>query len=120
MDVKVIGVYPVEAPEPVHLVELRFTNCACPVDVVEITQENPEQPKSNWQVPWDEKNVGRDGNIALDSFDASPNAGEVRLVFFFHYLDLDKPLLTPAGPVRLPVPTEKPNRFRFMVYECPC
>ena len=120
MDVEVIGLYPVDAPEPVHLVELLFTNCTGPVDVGAITQRNPEEPKSNWQVPWDERILSRDGSVILDSPDASPNAGEIRLVFFFHYLNLGLPLATPAGPAVLPSPVARPERLRLMVYESPC
>jgi hypothetical protein len=45
---EVIGVYPIEAPEPVHLVELRCKGVAGVFDVGTITQELPGQPRSNW------------------------------------------------------------------------
>jgi hypothetical protein len=39
-----------------------------------------------------------------------------RVAFFFHFLRLDRPLLTPAGPILLPPPTPRPDRLRFLTY----
>ena len=45
--------------------------------------------------------------------------GDVRLVFFFHYLQLDAPLLTPFGSASLPRETPRPPRLDFMKYDPP-
>jgi hypothetical protein len=67
----------------------------------ELTQEIPDQSRENWQVPYDEQ--------ALD------DTGR-RWTFFFHFLDLRKPLLTSFGPITLPEPTELPPHLAFMKY----
>jgi serine/threonine protein kinase len=48
------------------------------------------------------------------------SATEVRIAFFFHFLDLHRPLLTAAGPVQLPAPSPRPARLDFLHYEPPC
>ena len=45
--------------------------------------------------------------------------GDVRLVFFFHHLDLDSALVTPFGEVTIPSPTPRPGRLAVVEYEEP-
>ncbi len=45
--------------------------------------------------------------------------GNIRLVFFFHYLDLSKPFLTPFGPIALPKESPQPERLLQIAYEPP-
>jgi len=122
LKIEVIGVYLVEAPEPVHLVELRIRECTRHLDVGEITQQVVGQPKANWQAPWDERFLNADGTAVLNPArpDKVPEDSELRLVFFFHYLDQEQPFLTPAGPVGVPTPKERPARLGFAEYESPC
>ena len=103
---RIIGVHPVEADEPVHLVELLVDGDADDFDIGEVTQEVAGQPKSNWQAPYDER--------VLDESD-----GKIRYAFFFHYLDFEKPLLTPAGSVAIPKPTKQPAHLKDIEYESP-
>jgi hypothetical protein len=58
------------------------------------------------QVPYDEQVI-------------SESDGKARVAFFFHYLDLSKPLLTPAGTLALPPPKKIPARLKDIVYEAP-
>jgi hypothetical protein len=104
--VKIIGVHPVEADEPVHLIELLVEGDADTFDIGEVFQEVAGQPKSNWQAPYNER--------VLEERD-----GKIRYAFFFHYLDFQKPLLTPAGSVPLPKPTKKPAHLKDIMYESP-
>ncbi len=122
MKLDVIGVHPVGAPESVHLIELRVTALDGSFDVGEITQELPGQPRDNWQAAYDEHFLSADGTSVLDPSwpDQPPEDTALRLVFFFHYFDSTKPLLTPAGSVPMPTETERPERLRFMDYESPC
>jgi hypothetical protein len=122
MEVTVIGVYPVdEAEEPCHLIEVavsgrgRFEPGMC-------TQESPCVPEENWQVPWDEHLLTADGarGTPLGPGTTVDIAGEVRFVFFFHYLDPAAPLRTPAGRAPLPPAAPRPDRLVFMSYEPPC
>jgi len=122
--VEIIGVYPVKASEPVHLVEMLIRNSKCAIDVGKITQKLPGQPSSNWQVPYDEKILNATGTKAVaDPFleRTKPGLwiGDIRLAFFFHYLDLSKPLETPFGDVTLPAESKKPRRLSGMKYETP-
>src|SRR6266571_4799319 len=103
---KIIGVHPIKADEPVHLIELCIEGDVDAFDIGEVTQEVAGQPKSNWQAPYDER--------VLEESD-----GKTRYAFFFHYLDLKKALLTPAGSVPLPKPTKQPAHLKDIKYESP-
>jgi hypothetical protein len=103
---KIIGVHPIEADEPVHVIDLFVEGDTDDFDIGEVTQEVAGQPKSNWQAPYDER--------VLEELD-----GKIRYAFFFHYLDLTKPLITPAGSIPLPKPTNKPEHLNDMEYESP-
>jgi hypothetical protein len=105
-NVSIVGVYPVEGDEPVHLIEIRLQGNESDFDFADITQEDRALPRENWQAAYDEQLVA-DSN------------GEKTFVFFFHYLDFDKPLLTSYGAVRLPPPTETPSHLRGIEYTPP-
>ena len=123
-DIEIIGVYPIEAPEPVHLIELRVRGAQGIFNVGEITQKIPREPRDNWQAPYMEQiiNVSGDGILA-DDYEASKRPelwqGDMRLAFFFHYMDLERPLWTPFGEVELPTESELPKRLSFIEYEQP-
>jgi hypothetical protein len=101
------GVHPVEAPEPVHLIDVAISGEFGEVEWIEITQENPDLPPDRWQVPWDERELPQ-----------LPD-GRARAVFFFHYLDLEKPLMVSSEPVKVPAPTPLPPELRAVQYEEP-
>jgi len=97
------GVHPFEAPEPCHLIEAELTHYSS-FDWGDVTQEVPDQPRSNWQAPWDER--------PLDE-------AKTKWVFFFHYLDLHRPLLTPEGSIELPRVSPLPEHLVKVEYESP-
>jgi len=99
---RVVGIHPVAADEPVHLVELEIEGNADGFDIGEITQEVPGQPRRNWQAVYGERRIGQN-----------------RWAFFFHYLDTAKPLLSPAGPLALPPESSVPEHLRGIEYEQP-
>ena len=106
---EVVGLYEVDGPEPCHLVEMLIRDSMGPFDIGSITQSRAGVDRSDWQVPYDEKIVTPDGTgVALDPWtskgDESAWLGDVRLVFFVHYLDCTKALETPFGPLPLPYP----------------
>ena len=122
--IEVIGVYPAEAPEPVHLVELIVGGADSAFPIGEFTQEVPDQPRSNWQVPYMEQILSADGaKIIADDSEAwrKPELfrGDVRFVFFFHCLDLQRPLRTPFGEIPLPAESELPARLSMIQYQEP-
>jgi hypothetical protein len=123
MKIEIIGVYPVRANEPCHLVELWVRELYGDLPMCEFTQELADRPRDNWQAPYDERVLDVDGTSQVSerfpqSIDSDGN--DVRLAFFFHYLDSSKPLLTPSGPVQIPSETKRPSRLKFFKYESPC
>ncbi len=109
MNVVVVGVHPVRhAPEPVHLVELRYAGRPGELDLGRVTQHRLGLAPENRQVPYDET-----------ALPAGPD-GSLRVAFFLHFLDLTRPLDTPFGPVALPPETPIPLELEFIRYEPPC
>lgn len=95
---KVLGVHSVVADEPCHLLEVEFSRSST-FDWGDITQEAAGIPRENWQVPYDEQEVGNG-----------------RWVFYFHFLDLKKPLLVNGKPIALPEPTAMPVHLAEIEY----
>jgi hypothetical protein len=85
------------------LIEVELEPPAVDLDWGEVTQEIPGVPSESWQVPYGEQRLDGSG----------------RWAFYFHFLDLDKPLLTPAGPITLPPPSSMPERLQRMEYHAP-
>src|SRR5437660_10013390 len=105
--VEVLGVYPIPGtPEPVHLIEV-VVHRSPGFDPSDFVQADPGQPKTNWQTAYDERALNESGDSPItDSFELSGRPdlleGDVRLVFFMHYLDPSAPLSPPFRPVDLP------------------
>lgn len=87
-----------------YLLEVRVSPPGAEVDWTAITQPVPGSPRSNWQVPYDERCVSQH---------------EGRWAFFFHYLQINQPVETPVGPRRLPRPTPRPTHLATVAYESP-
>lgn len=104
--IRVIGIHPVDAEEPVHLVELEIRGDITEFNIGEVTQAVDGEPEANWQAPWDERELERGLDVS-------------RIAFFFHYLDANKPLLTSAGDVVLPPESPTPLHLSSMQYEQP-
>jgi hypothetical protein len=100
--VRVLGVHPIVADEPVYLVELEIEGGDDGFDFGEVAQEVPGEPWDKWQTAYDEREIG-------------PN----RFAFFFHYLDSAKPLLSPAGPLALPPESPIPEHLESIEYDRP-
>ena len=103
---KILGVHPVEADEPVHLIELLLEGDVEDFDIGEVTQEVAGQSKMNWQAPYDDRILEESESMA-------------RYAFFFHYLDLKKPLRTSTGSLPMPQPSKAPAHLQDMEYESP-
>ena len=122
MDLQVIGVYPIEADEPCHLIEVKIGKAEGEIlDLTKFTQEVSGQPLANWQVPYDEHFLNEDGTADLNPRCPAemPKHDNLRAAFFFHYLNLEKPLETPVGAIHISKPKEKPARLNFIKYESP-
>ena len=102
--INIVGVHEIDVDEPCFLLEASFDNPPERDFWDEVTQEIPNQPRGNWQAPYDERPL---------------NASETSWAFFFHYLDLRKPLLTPDGPIELPNNSPRPEYLNSVNYEQP-
>ena len=117
--VEVIGVYAVPEEmwthnQPVYLIELQFRG-ATPFKAGSLVQEMPGQPEANWQVAYDERELDASGEREMGERSLSYEyEGDVRLAFFLHLIDFERPLLTPFGDVALPSPTEVPKRLAWL------
>ncbi len=100
---RIVGIYPISAPEPCHLIEIELGVSQEEFDFGSITQELKDEPRSNWQAAYDEQHIGGDDQCS-------------RWAFFFHYLDFGKPLHTQFGEIKLPNPTPLPDRLGGVDY----
>lgn len=120
--VKLIGLYSVDENPDVTLVELSIDKKANEIDIGEFTQEIENEPRLNWQVPFAEKYLDKDGNTIIgDDIDLPALITDTtRLTFFFYFLDTTKPLMTPFGQLTLTQKKEQPKRIKdLIVFEDP-
>ena len=120
--VEIVGVHKVKAPQSCHLIEIIIWNLNGKIDMFGFTQEIPGKPESSRQVPYEDMFLNNDGtkiigDVMLDEHEDRFQTGNVRIAFFFHYLDFSKPLRTPFGPVQLPEVTKRPERLKMMKYD---
>jgi hypothetical protein len=114
--IEVIGVYPVEAEEPLHLIEVQFHDMQSRAALDGITQEWPGRERSHWQVPYLEHILDASGDQVIVDWERTDKGpedwkGDVRVVFYFHYLNFDRPLLSPCGELQVPRPVPLPLRL---------
>ncbi len=101
---RILGIHPIQASEPVHLLEIDLGLKPDRFDWGEVTQEDSERHELVWQVAYDERPVSEDGT---------------KWAFFFHYLDISRPLLTPLGPLALPSESPLPTHLMGIEYKEP-
>ena len=122
--IEIIGVYPLRTRQPVYLIEILVRNAQGVFDVGKFTQAVPDKPASSWQAPYDEKLLDPTGErVIADGFQATHTpdlwTGDMRMTFFFHFLDLSQPLRTPFGELALPATSKKPRRLAEVKYVSP-
>src|SRR5919201_3852003 len=60
--------------------------------------------EESWQVAWAEAYLSLDGESRLNArWPDPPEAKDLRVAFFIHYWEVDKPLLSSYGALRCPV-----------------
>jgi hypothetical protein len=118
MPLRIVGIYQVNTVDACHIIELEASQWDTELNLMEITQEVEGSPRLDWQVPYDERFLSANGDPLQDTdeIDVQPQTDCFRLAFFFHCLDLNKPLLTPAGPLDLPKASPLPERLASMEY----
>jgi len=121
-DINLIGVYKVIGQPNVHLVELYINAKHTDFDVGDFTQQQEGVDRLNWQAPWDEKYLNNEGTEIISSSFNLPKelTDTTRLVFFLHFVNFDKPLMTSFGCVDLMQPEPMPTRLSSIIkYEQP-
>lgn len=120
--IKLIGIYDVDENPDITLLELTIDKKANEIDIGEFTQEIENEPRPNWQAPFSEKYLDKDG-IKIIGDDINLPAiitDNTRLTFFFYFLDINKPLITPFGQLLLTQKIAQPNRIKnLIVFEDP-
>lgn len=108
-----------EQLESVVLVEVRVLDRDGKFDVSDFAQSQDGVPKSYWQVAWAEAYLTSDGGaLAVERWADPPAWGDLRVAFFLHYWQPDKPLQTSYGDVACPPVQELPERLsRLVPYE---
>ena len=116
---ELIGVYTIPNHDDVKLIELVVGENLNEFDPIQITQEQRGLDKMDWQTAYDEKYLNSEGNeIIGDDFEKPNGLTRFRLVFFFHYLDFNKPLISQYGLIKLKNVTELPERLsKIIEYE---
>jgi hypothetical protein len=107
LPIRVVGVHPVTASEPAWLIQAQISTPFDEIDWNSITQPVPDKDQSFWQVAYDKHPL------------SIPGGDQMFVVFFFHYLNLDRPLESAYGPLSFPEPTPVPAHLRFVKYEAP-
>ena len=115
--VNLIGLYSVDENPDVTLVELVINKKASDIEIGEFTQEIENQPRMNWQAPFFEKYLNLEGTkIIGDEYNLPKETNETtRLTFFIYFLDLNKSLLTPFGPLELNQKINKSKRITELI-----
>jgi hypothetical protein len=83
----------------------------------DFTQEDPSQPRGNWQAAWDISFLSADGETLLAKRLKSLPSGvtDFRVAFYIHYWRSGQPLLTSYGVLPTPPPSEMPERLSRLV-----
>ena len=59
-------------------------------------------------------------SLAVEHFDPTPQSGDLRIAFYFHYFDPGKPLMSSYGDLICPAPAAMPERLaRLVPYQLP-
>ncbi len=111
--ISLIGIYSVDNEVDVHLIELDIKANFMDIEIDEFTQQKEDIDKLNWQAPYDEKYLNKQGTEIIGNWLDEPKylTHMTRLTFFFHYLDFSKPLITPFGDIDLKSPESMPARL---------
>jgi hypothetical protein len=86
------------------LIEIKIEPANAKIDWGEFTQPIPGEPRSSWQVPYDERSIAKTSG---------------HWAFFLHFVDVARPLSTPLGERPLPRPTPIPSHLVSIKYEAP-
>ena len=85
-------------------------------DMGQFTQAQDGVPRANWQAAWAETYLTPDGEaLSAERWSEPPQSGDLRVAFFVHFWQPEKPLCTSYGEVGCPAVQEMPERLARMV-----
>ncbi len=119
--IHLIGIYNVPNFKNVVLIEFKVVSQLHDFDIEYITQEITNENQLNWQSPYDEKYLDNSNRLIGDWIDKPKtlNTGN-KILFFFHELQLNKPIRTQYGDVKLNKTSNIPFQYlEIMIYEQP-
>jgi hypothetical protein len=101
----------------VVLVEVLVTDADEKFGAPDFTQEDPGQPRANWQAAWDVSFLSADGEklLAKRLKSLSPRTTNFRVAFYIHYWKSGQPLITSYGALSTPPPSPMPERLSRLV-----
>jgi hypothetical protein len=109
-----------EQLESTVLVEVLVSNADADFDVGDFAQEDPQQPRENWQASWAEALLSPDGErlLVVRGDPLPPDQANFRVAFYLHYWKPGQPLVTSYGRVPTTPPSMMPERLtRLVPYE---
>lgn len=113
---ELIGIYKIEGVDSVNLIEIIIKEEINEFDPSELTQEIRGQDKLDWQTAYNEKYLNTNGTkIIGDDIERPKNLVSFRVVFFFHFLDVSKPLISQYGLMDLIEIEELPERLKKLI-----
>lgn len=105
--ITVVGIYPIEARQPVWLIEVELDAEFDAIEWDSIAQPKANADRSYWQAVYDEQ------------LTEPSEEGKTRAVFFFHYLRLTEPFQSAYGDLPLPPESPLPTRLEHIQYDEP-
>jgi len=112
----IVGVYSVLDNTDVKLIEIIIEEQIDDFDPSSLTQQGKSKDKLDWQTAYNEKYLNLEGiEIIGDDFNLPIGLTKFRLVFFFHFLDLNKPLISQYGLIKLVEESELPERLKNII-----
>ena len=118
--VEIVGVYAVKRSPKVKLIECIIDCPPSQVDVSKFIHPIDNMPKSSWQTAYDEHYLNENGTEIIGGFcDIPTDILFTRLVFFLHFVNLENPLLSQFGKLRLPTASSMPDRLKNLIKHVP-
>src|SRR5688572_113797 len=104
--IDLIGIYDVQGEKDVYLLELYIKSKHTQIEIDKFTQAQENIDPLNWQSPWEEKYLNSEGTAITGDWLNLPEEilDDTRIIFFLHFLDFTKPLITPFGKIELKLP----------------
>lgn len=124
-EVRVHGIYAVDAPDPCHLVELSIVDCTKDCELLkDIFYPVMVHGRKTKQAPFCEHYLSIENGEIVGDYSYGWDhpeiwLSEVRVAFLMHFLEPGRTIQTPYGAVQIPDATVMPQRLSAIQYESP-